>query len=131
MTNSTPGTMADDLERLLAGDRRPHHLLDVFSISYLPDIHAYRLAFPPQPLLFSATPSIGIDAGHKGTVAEDGGLAVAPPPAIDSARDPGACIRRNTSINIETICSQFVRYRIIAGSRGCRKQLPRNLSKEQ
>ncbi|WP_454634711.1 hypothetical protein [Bradyrhizobium cenepequi] len=74
--------MADDLERLLTGNRRPHHLLDVFSISYLPDIHAYRLAFPPQPLSFSATPSIGIDAGHKATMAEDRGFAIAPRDAL-------------------------------------------------
>jgi hypothetical protein len=104
MADSSPGTMADDLERLLTGDRRPHHLLDVFSISYLPDIHAYRLALPPQPLLFSTTPSIGIDAGHKGTMAEDRRFAIARPRSI-GARSWHPLSRGYTSINIETISS--------------------------
>src|ERR1700704_948505 len=32
--------MADDLERLLAGDRRPHHLLDVLGFPYFERVHA-------------------------------------------------------------------------------------------
>jgi hypothetical protein len=104
MADFSPGTMADDLERLLGGDRRAHYLLDVCSISYLPDIHVYRLAFPPEPLLFVATSSIGIDAGHKGTVAQDGGFAIARP-RVRSKRDPGGSIRFNTSIHIEIISS--------------------------
>ena len=36
--------MADNLERLLAGDRRPHHLLDIFGVTYLESVHASRLA---------------------------------------------------------------------------------------
>jgi hypothetical protein len=33
--------MADDLKRLLAGNRSAHHLLDVFGVSYLERIHAF------------------------------------------------------------------------------------------
>src|SRR5262249_30282453 len=33
------GTMADDLERLVVRDRRPHHRLDVSGVTYLQDIH--------------------------------------------------------------------------------------------
>src|SRR5262249_1931499 len=104
MADSSPGTMADDLERLLGGDRCPHHLLDVFSISYLPDVYAYRPAFPPQPLLVSTIPSIGIDAGHKG--GHGGRQSFRHHPlATDSGRDPGDSICMDASTNIEAISS--------------------------
>jgi hypothetical protein len=31
--------MADDLQRLVAGDRRAHHLFDVLGVTYLESIH--------------------------------------------------------------------------------------------
>ena len=34
--------MADDLERLLAGDRRAHHLLDILGVTYFQGIHGSR-----------------------------------------------------------------------------------------
>jgi hypothetical protein len=105
MAYFSPGTMADDLERLLGGDRRPHHLLDVSGISYLPDIHAYRPAFPPQPLLFVATPSIGIDAGHKGTVADDLGFGAARPRGSVMSAILAGSICFNTSTAVEVISS--------------------------
>ena len=40
MADRALGAMADDLQRLLAGDRRAHHLFDVFGVSYLERIHA-------------------------------------------------------------------------------------------
>ncbi len=39
------GAMADDLERLFAGDRRAHRLLDVLGVSYFQGVHWTRLAF--------------------------------------------------------------------------------------
>ena len=38
------GAMADDFQRLLAGDRRAHHLLDIPGVSYFQGIHVARLA---------------------------------------------------------------------------------------
>ena len=34
------GAMADDLQRLLAGDRRAHHLLDILGVTYFESIHS-------------------------------------------------------------------------------------------
>ena len=33
-----PGAVADDLERLLGGNRRPHRLLDIAGVSYFQDV---------------------------------------------------------------------------------------------
>ena len=43
------GAMADDLQRLLAGDSRAHHLLDIPGIAYFESVHAF--AFPARPSL--------------------------------------------------------------------------------
>jgi len=43
--------MADDLERLLASDRRPHHLLDIFGVTNLQDIHANCPVSSEPPVL--------------------------------------------------------------------------------
>jgi hypothetical protein len=41
--------MADDLERLLGRDRRPHRHLDVLGVTYFQDIHANPPALPDHP----------------------------------------------------------------------------------
>jgi hypothetical protein len=38
------GAMPDDLERLLIGDRRAHHLLDIGCIPYFEGVHHCCLA---------------------------------------------------------------------------------------
>ena len=40
MADAALGAMADDLERLLVGNRRAHHRFDVFGVSYFERIHA-------------------------------------------------------------------------------------------
>jgi hypothetical protein len=42
--------MADDLERLVIGDRRPHHLLDIPGVTYPQRVHNV----PPCPLLLTS-----------------------------------------------------------------------------
>ena len=44
-----PRAMADDLQRLLAGDRRPHHLLDVLGVTYLESVHGVTLVRCHRP----------------------------------------------------------------------------------
>ena len=39
MADRALGAMADDLQRLLAGDRRAHHLFDVLGVTYLESVH--------------------------------------------------------------------------------------------
>jgi hypothetical protein len=39
--------MADDFQRLLAGDRRAHRLFDILGVTHFQGIHADRLAFTP------------------------------------------------------------------------------------
>jgi hypothetical protein len=41
--------MADDLERLLAGESRAHHLLDIARVTYPECVHAFRHAFLARP----------------------------------------------------------------------------------
>jgi hypothetical protein len=50
--------MADDLQRLLAGDRRAHRLLDIPGVTYFQSVHANRLAFiavPPSAKRYAAS----------------------------------------------------------------------------
>ena len=42
VSNATLGSVTDDLERLLIGNRRAHHLFDVFGVSDLERIHGKR-----------------------------------------------------------------------------------------
>jgi hypothetical protein len=42
VANAALAAMADDLERLLIGNRRAHHLFDVFGVSDLERIHEQR-----------------------------------------------------------------------------------------
>ena len=42
MADRALGAMADDLQRLVVGDRRAHHLFDVLGVSYLESIHAFK-----------------------------------------------------------------------------------------
>src|SRR5437660_9002849 len=64
--------MADDFQRLLAGDRRAHRLLDILGIAYFQSVHAFRLAFPARPIemaVFVAPsdhPSKAVAERHKG-----------------------------------------------------------------
>ena len=48
------GAMADDFQRLFAGERRAHHLLDIGCITYFQGIHAFISALcchhPPPGL---------------------------------------------------------------------------------
>jgi hypothetical protein len=43
--------MADDFQRLVAGNRRAHHLLDIPGIAYFESVHALRLGFRLRPYL--------------------------------------------------------------------------------
>src|SRR5712691_5137340 len=67
--------MADDFQRLLAGYRRAHRLLDILGIAYFQSVHAFRLAFPARPIemaVFVAAirlpdhPSKAVAERHKG-----------------------------------------------------------------
>src|SRR5260370_36546725 len=67
--------MADDFQRLLAGYRRPHRLLDIPGIAYFQSVHAFRLAFAARPMemaVFVAAiwipdhPSKDVAERHKG-----------------------------------------------------------------
>ncbi|MGX0997575.1 hypothetical protein AB7M38_004867 [Bradyrhizobium diazoefficiens] len=42
VANAALAAMTDDLERLLVGNRRAHHLFDVFGVSDLERIHGKR-----------------------------------------------------------------------------------------
>ena len=70
------GAMADDLERLLGGDRRPHRLLDIAGVSYLQDVQTLRPSRasgrPYRGQSASNHPSIGVAAGHKAGAAHAG-----------------------------------------------------------
>jgi hypothetical protein len=66
--------VADDFERLLRGNRRPHRLLDIGRVTYFQDIHGLpprphpvtgvsRLSPPPPAFVILSN---GMDAGHKG-----------------------------------------------------------------
>jgi len=67
--------MADDFQRLLAGYRRAHRLLDIPGIAYFQSVHAFRLAFAARPMemaVFVAAiwipdhPSKDVAERHKG-----------------------------------------------------------------
>jgi hypothetical protein len=64
--------MTDDLQRLLARDRRPHHLLDVPGVAYFQDIHANppsrTFATIADAPASSDIPSSAIGAGDKGAI---------------------------------------------------------------
>jgi len=47
LADPAPGTMADDLERLVVGEGRPHRLFDIRCVTYFQGIHANRLAVTP------------------------------------------------------------------------------------
>jgi hypothetical protein len=71
MADSAPGTVADDLERLVAGDRRPHRGLDIGGVTYLQDVHvnpAPRTSLSDDAAASpsSELPSSRMRAGHKG-----------------------------------------------------------------
>jgi hypothetical protein len=67
--------MADDFQRLLAGYRRAHRLLDIPGIAYFQSVHAFRPAFPARPIEMAVFvpairlpdhPSKGVAERHKG-----------------------------------------------------------------
>ncbi len=49
LADQPPGAMADDFQRLVAGNRRAHHLLDILGIAYFESVHPLRLAFLLRP----------------------------------------------------------------------------------
>jgi hypothetical protein len=66
--------VTDDFKRLVAGDRRAHHLLDILGIAYFQGIHTIRLAVLARPSLEKARlaaaihpfpPSKDVNAAHK------------------------------------------------------------------
>src|SRR2546430_2105246 len=63
--------MADDFQRLLAGYRRAHRLLDILGIAYFQSVHAFRLAFPARPIemavFVAATRTILLKPWLRGT----------------------------------------------------------------
>src|SRR5260370_41463041 len=71
--------MADNFQRLLAGYRRAHRLLDILGIAYFQSVHGFRLVFATNlvkwPCLSQAIripdhPSKGVAERHKGELHE-------------------------------------------------------------
>src|SRR5882724_6974923 len=81
--------MTDDLQRLLAGDGRAYHLLDVIGVPNLQSIHANRLAS------FHSVCSKDVAARHKSgsEVGRKGRVGPPAPYLIFFAPGPGAILR--------------------------------------